>query len=223
MFLKSPEQISEILRKTGFTIFALPRSVDIENVVVGRAMVVAPNEKNMISIEEIRRLEELTRTKQANDLVIIVRRADRLSENAANALLKMLEEPGDNVHFGFLTHRPAELLPTIRSRAQNYIIRDDSGIDTPPRADAKTLDLAKRLVSAGAQQLPGVVAEITKNKTDARGKALLVTDVAIQLLYKSYFKTGNMKFLDKLSCLLETQEALRANGHIKLQLIANMV
>jgi hypothetical protein len=223
MFLENLEQVPEIVARSGFSIFALPKMVELEAVQVPRAIVVVPNEKNTISIEEIRRLEELTRTKQVNSLVIMVQHADRLSEGAANALLKMLEAPGKNVHFGFLTYNPSKLLPTIRSRAQNYIFRDENGIDAPPRVDEKILGLAKQLVSATPRQLPGVVAEIAKDKVDARGKAVMVTDAAIQLLYKSYFKTGNKKFLDKLSQLLKAQAALEANGHIKLQLIANML
>jgi len=49
-------------------------------------------------------------------LVIIIRRADELNANAANALLKTLEEPPDRTHFVLLTSRPNRLLGTIRSR-----------------------------------------------------------------------------------------------------------
>lgn len=49
--------------------------------------------------------------------VYIVRRADELSNSAANALLKTLEEPGPSTHFVLLSARPDKLLPTIRSRA----------------------------------------------------------------------------------------------------------
>lgn len=49
-------------------------------------------------------------------LVIIVRRADELNVNAANALLKTLEEPPARTHFLLLTSRPHRLLDTIRSR-----------------------------------------------------------------------------------------------------------
>ena len=48
--------------------------------------------------------------------VFIVRRADELSTQAANALLKTLEEPGARTHFVLLTSMPDLLLPTIRSR-----------------------------------------------------------------------------------------------------------
>lgn len=223
MFLEKISQIPEIITETGFAIFALPKDVDTNEIVVPKALVVRPDEKNSIKIEEVRRIEELTCTKQSSSLAVVIYGAERFSEGAANAFLKLLEEPGDNIHFAFLTQAPAELLPTIRSRAHIFVLRDTAKIDDAPKIDAKIMALAKRLIAATPQQLPSVAADIAKDKTDARGKALEVVDAAIQLLYKSYFKTGNAKFLDKLEKLLATQEALGANGHIKLQLIANLL
>lgn len=48
--------------------------------------------------------------------VVLVREADRLVEEAQNALLKTLEEPGDAALLVLVTARPERLLPTIRSR-----------------------------------------------------------------------------------------------------------
>jgi DNA polymerase-3 subunit delta' len=48
--------------------------------------------------------------------VFIVRRAEELSQSAANALLKTLEEPRRGTHFILLTARGDRLLNTIRSR-----------------------------------------------------------------------------------------------------------
>jgi DNA polymerase-3 subunit delta' len=50
--------------------------------------------------------------------VFIIRRAEELSQAAANALLKTLEEPGPRTHFVLLSATADALLPTIRSRTQ---------------------------------------------------------------------------------------------------------
>lgn len=50
--------------------------------------------------------------------VIIIDGADRLNRNAANALLKRLEEPPHKTVFFLITTLPGRLLPTIRSRCQ---------------------------------------------------------------------------------------------------------
>jgi len=48
--------------------------------------------------------------------VIIVDAADDLNPNAANALLKILEEPPEKTVLLLVSHAPGRLLPTIRSR-----------------------------------------------------------------------------------------------------------
>ena len=50
--------------------------------------------------------------------VLLVLEADRLREEAANALLKTLEEPSSRTHFLLVSSRPQLLLHTIRSRCQ---------------------------------------------------------------------------------------------------------
>ena len=58
--------------------------------------------------------------------------ADRLNDNAQNALLKTLEEPPPRSLLVLVTDTPAALLPTIRSRAQ-YVeaLEDEQPGDTP--------------------------------------------------------------------------------------------
>jgi len=72
-----------------------------------------------ISIEQIRRVV-LGRggftPHEGRALVFIVRGAEELTVQAANALLKTLEEPRPRTHFVLLTSRPNRLLDTIRSR-----------------------------------------------------------------------------------------------------------
>jgi DNA polymerase-3 subunit delta' len=50
--------------------------------------------------------------------VFIIEEANRLNEASSNALLKTLEEPPRSSHLVLITSRPAQLLPTIRSRCQ---------------------------------------------------------------------------------------------------------
>lgn len=50
--------------------------------------------------------------------VAIIDAADDMNPNAANALLKLLEEPPRDALLLLVAHRPARLLPTIRSRCR---------------------------------------------------------------------------------------------------------
>ena len=73
-----------------------------------------------ISVEEVRRLRGFLSHKAADEAwrIVIVDRADELNINAANALLKSLEEPPHRTAFLLLTVEPGRLLPTIRSRCR---------------------------------------------------------------------------------------------------------
>src|SRR5215469_12871747 len=74
----------------------------------------------VLSVDEIRRLSGFFgMTSGAGGWrVAIVDTADDMNDNAANALLKMLEEPPAHAMLLLLSNTPGRLLPTIRSRCQ---------------------------------------------------------------------------------------------------------
>jgi DNA polymerase-3 subunit delta' len=55
---------------------------------------------------------------ESNRRVFVIERVDELGDEAANRMLKTLEEPASFVHLILLTDRLGEVLPTIRSRCQ---------------------------------------------------------------------------------------------------------
>lgn len=73
-----------------------------------------------ITIDEVRRLRSfLGHSADAGQWrVVIVDTADDLNVNAANAILKSLEEPPRQTVFVLLSSEPGRLLPTIRSRCR---------------------------------------------------------------------------------------------------------
>jgi DNA polymerase-3 subunit delta' len=77
-------------------------------------------DKRDISIEQLRELQrELSlRPYEAPRKACILEPAERMSVNAANSLLKTLEEPPGNALIILLTENADMLLPTIRSRCQ---------------------------------------------------------------------------------------------------------
>ena len=221
MQLNNLDQIPAITQKTGFAVFEIPEG-DFSQI-LPKAIHAKPNDKGYYSVDEIREVMSYVRDKQTSDMIIVFENAETININGVNAFLKNLEEPSDYTHFVFLVRSAAKLLPTITSRARNYYLPRISKISDAPDVDPDILALAKKYISATPQQLPKIAAEIAKDKTDARAKAQSVVDASIQLLYKSYFVTGNPNFLTKLDNLLKVQDALTANGHIKLQLVANMI
>ena len=73
----------------------------------------------MITIEQARRLREAARfgPSEGRWRFFVVDHADRANEEAANALLKTLEEPAPKLTIILTAENPYDLLPTIRSRA----------------------------------------------------------------------------------------------------------
>lgn len=73
-----------------------------------------------IAIAQIRAMQQrlTTRPTLGARRAVIIDPADDLEPNAANALLKSLEEPPAGTFFLLIAHHPARLLPTIRSRCR---------------------------------------------------------------------------------------------------------
>jgi DNA polymerase-3 subunit delta' len=81
---------------------------------------------------------------EARRRVFVIEGADELNDQAANRMLKTLEEPPAFAHLILLTDRPGEVLPTIASRCQ------------PVRFDAPSVaDVAARLERHGVSGLHG--------------------------------------------------------------------
>lgn len=124
--------------------------------------------KRNITIGQIREMQHrlTTRPTIGSKRAIIISPADDLEKNAANALLKSLEEPPVGSHFLLVTHRPGRLLPTIRSRCRVLCFSQASDADVQaflfreaPQADRDACELA---VSAAAGS-PGAALEFVEH------------------------------------------------------------
>jgi DNA polymerase-3 subunit delta' len=73
-----------------------------------------------IPVEALRRVGEFLALTPAESpwRVVLIDGAENMNVNAANALLKVLEEPSDNSLLLLVSHNPAKLLPTLRSRCR---------------------------------------------------------------------------------------------------------
>ncbi|MGX9351660.1 DNA polymerase III subunit delta' [Shimia sp. W99] len=76
--------------------------------------------RDQIVIDDIRGLTHFLHMSSAEGgrRVVIVDAADDMNMNAANGLLKMLEEPPARTTLLLISHQPSRLLPTIRSRCR---------------------------------------------------------------------------------------------------------
>ena len=108
----------------------------------------------VIRVEEVRELRAaLHHTRgRAGHRIAIIDSIDDCNPAAANALLKTLEEPPSDTLFFLISHRPGQLLPTIRSRCHNLALRplpdrlvSDIVAGDMPDLDGATLERAVQL------------------------------------------------------------------------------
>ena len=87
--------------------------------------VVVAEDKHDISVGQVRELQVILgrRVFAGRARVALLDPADRLTEQAQNALLKTLEEPGDHTYLLLPTTRPEGMLSTVRSRAGRLRLR----------------------------------------------------------------------------------------------------
>jgi DNA polymerase III subunit delta' len=83
-----------------------------------------------IPVDEVRRLKAFLGLTAGDDTwrVVIVDAADDLNVNAANALLKSLEEPPTRALFLLIASAPSRLLPTVRSRCRRLHLAPLTGM-----------------------------------------------------------------------------------------------
>jgi DNA polymerase-3 subunit delta' len=86
--------------------------------------VYTPEKSRMIKIDQIRALSSfaVSSPQVSARKVAIIDRADQLNINSANALLKTLEEPAEDVTLILLQESGRPVLPTVRSRCQSLLI-----------------------------------------------------------------------------------------------------
>ena len=90
-----------------------------------------PRLKTVITVDEVRKLRNFFALSAPGGgrRVVIIDAADEMNPNAANALLKLLEEPPENAVLLLVCHQPMRLLPTIRSRCRELRLSPLSGAD----------------------------------------------------------------------------------------------
>ncbi len=93
--------------------------------------------------------------------VAIIDSADDLNRNAANALLKLIEEPPERSLFLLVAHQPGRILPTIRSRCRKLMVGALTQAETVAAVEALGAPWKERgeQIAAAAARAEGSVRE----------------------------------------------------------------
>lgn len=133
-------------------------------------------ETHFLRIDEIRALKEELSLKAFSDRprAAILVPADRMTPQAANALLKTLEEPPPGTHLLLVAHRVSQVMPTIVSRCQRIpffplpaetVVEILAGL---PEAEGRS-GVEIRLAAALSGGSPGRALAILPELADERG------------------------------------------------------
>jgi DNA polymerase-3 subunit delta' len=141
-----------------------------------------------IKIDEIREL--ITRASWAPSVasyrVVVMEDADRLTESAANALLKVIEEPGLRTIWLLCAPTLTDVLPTIRSRCRHLSLRTPSTkavanlLIERESIDPKTAEFAARAAGGhiGRARRLATDENAKQNRTRILKLPLMIKDVA---------------------------------------------
>ncbi len=166
-----------------------------------------------LSIPQMRLLKERAQFKplKGSRRVFLIDQIDRAGEQAANSLLKTLEEPPDHLILLLTAANPYDLLPTIRSRAVSLHLGPVSDEEMRQFAAGRKLEDAERRVAL-AQGSPGLAVSIDLDAYDRRCAAMLTlleaaAGIAPFAAWVSYAESASSR-QEKLEPLLRTLYSL---------------
>ena len=138
--------------------------------------------KRNIAVDQIRAMQQrlTTRPTLGTRRAIIIDPVDDLEKNAANALLKSLEEPPVGTFFLLVSHMPGRLLPTIRSRCRVLLFPDlsDTAIEETLQRNAPGTDADTRMAAITAA-------------TGSVGRALEFVELDLGPIYQTMEQIAN--------------------------------
>jgi DNA polymerase-3 subunit delta' len=132
---------------------------------------ISPENQNIL-IDDIRRLQEELSLKAFSDRprAVVIAPADRMTIQAANALLKTLEEPPPGTHLLLVAHRISRLPPTIVSRCQK--------ISFSPLTTREVEEILSRIPGVGDRHSPEEIAGAAACSGGSPGRALAMLEEA---------------------------------------------
>ncbi len=166
-----------------------------------------------IRVGEVRKLREFfgLSASDGGRRVVIVDAADEMNTQAANALLKMLEEPPKGATMLLVSHQPSRLLPTIRSRCRELRLTPLA----PP-------DLARALEAAGAS--PGPDAEaLSELAGGSVGEAMRLSELGGLGLYADIVAIFETPRFDRTRAIALANSAAGAANAPRYALILHLI
>ncbi len=146
-----------------------------------------------IRVDDVRTINEFLTRKSSTDgwRVVVIDSVDDMNSAAANAVLKILEEPPHKTLMLLISHNPNRLLPTIKSRCAK--------LELKPLKDEAVSSLIRRYRPELSEK---EIKKITKISAGSIGKALVYADNQAADIYDNLCSLAasgtNFKIVDVL-------------------------
>jgi DNA polymerase III subunit delta' len=166
--------------------------------------------RKSIPVDEARKLPEFFAMSPASSpwRVAIVDAADDMNPNAANAVLKTLEEPPPRGVLFLVCHAPGKLLPTIRSRCRRLVFR--------PWED----EAVARFAAEHGEAAPEAAARLAAMAKGSPGRALALSHAgAIEIDRIAQELVRQLPKLDETALLALSGDLRRADGTARFSLL----
>lgn len=188
----------------------------------------------IIGIDMIREIKESTKSKTQNGRIIIIDDAEKMTPEAQNAFLKLLEEPNQNTFFILLSHLYSNLLKTTLSRLQKIQINNISSAQSIDLLDElKVHDTKKRAqLLFIANGLPAEIKQLSDNEEYFLARSEIIIDAKKLIQSRMYEKLAiihkykdsrdsTLKLLDDTLIILKT--SLLSNPNPECILLINKI
>jgi DNA polymerase III subunit delta' len=170
---------------------------------------------DVISVDEVRKMKSFFALSAADGgrRVAIIDAVDDMNPSAANALLKVLEEPPKSVTLFLISHQPARLLPTIRSRCRELRL-----------GPLQPADLSDALTAAGGDVAPEGRVALAELAGGSVGEAFRMTNLEGLGLYARLVRlmTG-LPRLDRVQALAFAEAGAGRGAEAQFDLIVMLL
>ncbi|WP_120502751.1 DNA polymerase III subunit delta' [Sulfitobacter mediterraneus] len=176
-----------------------------------------PDTKKMrkqIVVDDVRALNGFFQMSAADGgrRVVIIDDADEMNPNAANALLKMLEEPPERAVLLLISHQPSGLLPTIRSRCRTL------------RLGSLSPDEMAQALNASDVEISGDAAALAELSGGSVGGALRLSLMGgLQIYAELIGLMASLPQMDRTRALKLAEAAAQRGAEEKLTLLFTLV
>lgn len=194
-----------------------------------------------IFIDDVRELQSVVKTKRTGQkTIVLLHDAATMTVQTQVALLKLLEEPREDLYILLLTSSMSKLLDTIVSRCQVISIRETATVgdydpqvvfmskgiedeaiklstDSPYRKKRqKQYELAKQFLGAEPYARLQIIISIQKLPRD---EVIGFIDAAVHISGALLKSKPSVRIIRQTEILLSVGEALQDNGNIRTQLL----